>query len=99
MIHSVKPQLLLSSTEFTTRARLHWQGNSEGLAERFCANLADMEFDGKISWQMATLSELDEVTQDNLENGLWVNEGIHLGFFHACAKEVVSNQYAAYSMV
>lgn len=47
---------------------------------------------------MATLSELDKVTQGNLENGLWVNEGIHLGFIHAWAKEVFLDQYVAYSM-
>lgn len=70
--------------------------NPYGQAERFCNDLAEMEFNKKANWQMATSEDLTELINHHKNNGLIdSDEGLPF-YFSIWSDERFVNNWGAY---
>ncbi|MFA0038576.1 hypothetical protein AB4423_17880 [Vibrio chagasii] len=70
--------------------------NPYGQAERFCNDLAQMSFNNKDHWQIATTEDLVELIAHHKDNNLMYSEGLPLHYFSIWSDERFVNVYGAY---
>ncbi|CAH7250989.1 conserved hypothetical protein [Vibrio chagasii] len=75
--------------------------NLYGQAERFCRDLAQMSFNKKDGWIIASLEELEGLMNHHIDNNLMISGGLPLhyfsGYYSIWGREIFPNYFAFYT--
>lgn len=70
--------------------------NLYGQAERFCLDLAQMGFNNKVGWKIASLEELEGLMNHHINNNLMRSGGLPLDYFNIWSDKLFPDYFAAY---